>query len=139
MKKEDICKIVESAGGIVKNYKKQIILVKTDNNKFWWGFPKGKIEKNESALITAKREIFEETGIKNIQLIKKLNQYERTAASGDPVIIKINMFLFETNQIDISPIDKKIIQVVWVNKEDVVNKLTLSADKDYFKVIQNEI
>lgn len=137
--KRDIFKIVESAGGIVKNEKNQIILVETDNNGLWWGFPKGKIEKYENALSAAKREIFEETGVKNVRLVNNLNYYERAAASGDPVIIRIHMFLFETEQGEIAPIDKKIKKAIWVNKKEVEHKLTLPADRDFFIAIQDKI
>jgi ADP-ribose pyrophosphatase len=34
-----------------------------------WGFPKGHIEYGESELETAKREIFEETGIENVKFV----------------------------------------------------------------------
>lgn len=39
-----------------------------------WGFPKGHIENCESETETARREIFEETGIKNIEFIKNFRQ-----------------------------------------------------------------
>src|SRR3989344_3356236 len=42
-----------------------------------WGFPKGRIMDSESRLDTAKREIFEETGIKNIQCEPKFKVLEK--------------------------------------------------------------
>ncbi|MDR3049188.1 MAG: NUDIX domain-containing protein [Elusimicrobiota bacterium] len=60
-----------SCGAIV--YKKEggkilfLIVHSKRNNE--WGFPKGHIEKGESEKETAKREIFEETGIKEIEFI----------------------------------------------------------------------
>ena len=131
-------KIVESAGGIVKNNKNQIALIRMDNVSVW-GFPKGKIEKNENQLDAAIREIFEETGIKNIELIKKLCVYQRPAADGKPIMVKIHMFLFKTTQKTILPVKNDVQQAQWFNKEIIVDNLTLSEDKDFFKKIKNEI
>jgi 8-oxo-dGTP pyrophosphatase MutT (NUDIX family) len=39
-----------------------------------WGFPKGHIENGESETETAKREIFEETGIKNVKFVENFRQ-----------------------------------------------------------------
>ena len=55
-----------SAGFIVfyiENNKVYYLLLKHSS---YWGFPKGKIELNESEIESAKRELFEETSIKAV-------------------------------------------------------------------------
>ncbi len=42
-----------------------------------WGFPKGHIEENENEEGAARREIEEETGIKNIKIIDGFKEYEK--------------------------------------------------------------
>jgi bis(5'-nucleosidyl)-tetraphosphatase len=57
-----------SAGFIVfyiENNKVYYLLLKHSS---YWGFPKGKIEENESEIESAKRELFEETSIKDIEI-----------------------------------------------------------------------
>ena len=56
-----------SSGGIVtklRNSKMRILLIKDPYGKWTW--PKGKIDKGETPLDAAKREVGEETGLKNI-------------------------------------------------------------------------
>jgi 8-oxo-dGTP pyrophosphatase MutT (NUDIX family) len=55
--------------GIIPVFKNEgsfhILLVKNSKGGHW-GFPKGTPEKNEESIDTARRELFEETGIKDI-------------------------------------------------------------------------
>ena len=46
-----------------------------DNPKNFWQMPQGGVDENESYLQAAKRELLEETGIKNIKVIKELNYW----------------------------------------------------------------
>ena len=45
-------------------------LILKHKNAGHWFFPKGKIEKDESKMQCAKREILEETGLKNLEIAK---------------------------------------------------------------------
>ncbi len=47
-----------------------VFLLVKSNRSGRWGFPKGHTEKGENGIETAKREIFEETGIKDIVFIE---------------------------------------------------------------------
>ena len=51
----------------------RFLLVKQHLN---WSFPKGHIEAGEEPLVCAKRELFEETGITEIQVIPDISFYE---------------------------------------------------------------
>ena len=67
-------------GAIVLNSENKIFVGKRkDNPVNKWQMPQGGIDKNESFLAAMKRELNEETSIKNIQIIKELDgwfQYE---------------------------------------------------------------
>ena len=46
-----------------------------DNPKNSWQMPQGGVDKNESFIIAAKRELEEETGIKTVKLIKEIDEW----------------------------------------------------------------
>ena len=70
-----------TAGGIIINEYKEVVIVNQNHDS--WSLPKGHVEDNETFLETAKREIYEETGLSNIELIKELGSYERYRISLD--------------------------------------------------------
>lgn len=60
-------KLVKAAGGIVVNPKGETLFI-FRNNK--WDLPKGRLEKNESLEVAAVREVEEETGVKDLSIVK---------------------------------------------------------------------
>ena len=60
-----------AAGGKVINNKSEILFIYRNKK---WDLPKGKVEKNEIISETALREVEEETGIKNLSIIKPLEK-----------------------------------------------------------------
>ena len=60
-----------AAGGKVINNKSEILFIYRNKK---WDLPKGKAEKNEIISETALREVEEETGIKNLAIIKPLEK-----------------------------------------------------------------
>ena len=60
-----------AAGGKVINNKSEILFIYRNKK---WDLPKGKAEKNEIISETALREVEEETGIKNLSIIKPLDK-----------------------------------------------------------------
>ena len=75
-------KRTKSAGGIVINQIGKIALIQNRKGGGWF-FPKGHVEKGETFLKAAKREIDEEAGLKDIQFIKKLGSYRRHPVDND--------------------------------------------------------
>ena len=77
---EKILPLRIGVGAIVLNSENKILVGKRkDNPVNKWQMPQGGIDKNESFLAAMKRELNEETSIKNIQIIKELDgwfQYE---------------------------------------------------------------
>ncbi|MBL7703470.1 MAG: NUDIX domain-containing protein [Ferruginibacter sp.] len=64
-------KVIEAAGGIVQNEKKEILFI---NRLGKWDLPKGKIEKGEKEEECALREVTEETGVTGLHLKKKVGE-----------------------------------------------------------------
>lgn len=130
-----------SAGGIVIKDNK-IILIK--QHQIMWSFPKGKVEENESKLETAKREIFEETGITDFKFVKELGKYERSFINPDGTldpnqIVQINMFLFKTKQNDLNSNDKSTNDPTWFSIDEALTKLGRSEDIKFLRKIKAEL
>ena len=61
-------------GVVLLNKQNKVFVAKRiDNPKNFWQMPQGGVEKNEDFLKAAKRELEEETAIKSVKLIKKIN------------------------------------------------------------------
>ena len=63
-------------GIAVLNFKNKVFVGKRKDNPFdKWQMPQGGIDPNETPLVAMKRELEEETSIKNIKVLKKFNQW----------------------------------------------------------------
>ena len=63
-------------GAIVLNNQNKVFVGKRKDNPInKWQMPQGGVDKNESFLAAMKRELNEETSIKNIQIIKELDEW----------------------------------------------------------------
>lgn len=111
-----------AAGGLLRNRKNEILFIYKRKK---WDLPKGKIEKGENPVDTAKREISEECGIEinSIKIIKKIiNTYHIYIEDNTPVLKKTTWFesLFTGNDKNIKPQQEEGIEIVcWVKKSQL--------------------
>ncbi len=132
----------ESAGGVVINKKGEVLVVSQHGTS--WSLPKGHVDPGEGILEAAKREIYEESGIRSLVLLKDLGSYERHRISlvgGDDAceIKKIHMFLFKTDEETLKPVDPHNPEARWVKMEEVTGYLTHKKDKNFFQSITDKI
>ncbi len=135
-------KKTQSAGGIVIN-KEGLVLVVSQQG-LSWSLPKGHIEQGESKLEAAKREIYEESGIKQLEYIEDLGSYSRYKIAkdgGDNLSEQktIFLFFFKTNETELKPVDQDNPEARWVKKEEVANLLTHPKDKEFFLSVIDRI
>lgn len=135
-------KRTESAGGVVLNKKDQVLVVSQHGRS--WSLPKGHIDPGEEALEAARREIHEETGIRKLELIKPLGNYERPKIGLDrpedrSEMKKIHLFLFRTDEETLKPLDPDHPEARWVEKEKVAALLTHPKDKAFYLSILPDI
>ncbi len=133
-------KKTKSAGGVVLNSKGEVLIANQRGNS--WSLPKGHIDEDEDAITAAKREIHEETGISQLELVRDLGTYERYRIGKDlsddtSELKSITMFLFATTQTELKPIDPENPEAHWVKKEDVAMILTHPKDKEFFMSIMD--
>lgn len=136
-----VIKQTKSAGGVVINRSGEVLVVNQRGTS--WSLPKGHIEEGEDAISAAKREIYEESGIKNLRFLKKLGSYKRYKISKrgeDTSEFKtITIFLFRTEENLLRPVDPHNPEARWVAKEMVAELLTHPKDKEFFWSIIKEI
>jgi len=125
-----------SAGGVVTNDQGQVLVVSQHGTS--WSLPKGHIDAGEDALAAARREIYEESGIRDLQLVSELGTYERYKIGVDgrddlSEFKAITMFLFRTSEQSLRPVDPENPEAQWVEKTEVVPLLTHEKDKEFFR------
>lgn len=135
-------KITISAGGVVINKDGKVLVCSQHGTS--WSLPKGHIEQGEDPVEAAKREINEESGISQLELIRELGSYQRYKIGKDgkddvTELKKIIFFLFKTSESDLKPIEPENPEARWVSKEEVAKLLTHKKDKDFFVNISKNI
>ena len=111
--------LIEAAGGIVQNEKKEILFIFRRNK---WDLPKGKMEEGESPETTAQREIEEETGVKDIILKKKINETYHTYNEYGKHFLKISHWFYftsETEQKLVPQTEEDIEEIKWFKTKDI--------------------
>ncbi len=129
-------KRTESAGGVVLNSRGEVLVVSQKGDS--WSLPKGHIESGEEALAAAQREIYEESGIRDLVLVGVLGSYERArigpGGQGEDTdeMKRITVFLFKTPEMQLSPKDPDHPEARWMEIESVPVLLTHPKDKEFF-------
>lgn len=87
--------VVTAAGGMVFNEKNEILFIHRNGK---WDLPKGKMEKKENIEETALREVEEETGVKNLEIVKPIQiTYHIFKRSGKYKLKETHWFEMKTN------------------------------------------
>ncbi len=119
------------------------VLVVSQHGKSW-SLPKGHIDPGEDALAAAKREIWEETGVKDLQFIRGLGEYSRfrigkNGGEEQGELKIIEMFLYHTNDMTLAPQDPENPEARWVDPFDVADRLTHPKDKEFFQSVLTQL
>ena len=115
-------KLIEAAGGLVKNLKTNHFLFIFRNKK--WDLPKGRINKNEGVQKAAIREVEEETGVKNLSITKPLNTTFHIFKRNRKYRLKKTFwYLMETDYNgELTPETKEGIEkAIWIEKKLIVS------------------
>lgn len=128
--------ITQSAGGVVINREGKVLVVSQKGQS--WSLPKGHVEDGEDMLAAAIREIYEESGIDQLDTVKDLGMYERyklNKNNQDDVseLKQIYMFLFKTDQLELHPTDPENPEARWVNKEEASSLLSHHRDREFLE------
>lgn len=125
----------KSAGAVVfnkKNGKTNFLLLHYPTGH--WDFPKGKIEKGETIIETVNREVSEETGIQNLEIIPRFKKniiyyYRRDAGM---IHKQVTYLLAHTLTKDVT-LSHEHQNYVWLELEEAINKVTHNNSKNTLK------
>ncbi|OIO45197.1 MAG: hypothetical protein AUJ24_00785, partial [Parcubacteria group bacterium CG1_02_36_42] len=96
----------------------------------YWDFPKGHIEKGEKIEETVKREVKEETGLKDIKLIEGFKEWIKYffKFKGKNIFKIVTFFLAETKTKTVK-VSFEHIGFKWLPYEEAIEKLTFKNAK----------
>ena len=102
--------------------------------KEYWDFPKGHIEKGEDEIKTVKREVEEETGLKDIKIIEGFREWIKYffKFEGKTVLKFVTFYLAETKTKDVK-ISGEHVGYKWLPYEDAIEQLTFKNAKEILK------
>ena len=136
-------------GIIVLNNKNQVFVGKRkDNPVDKWQMPQGGVEQGEDLLSAMRRELVEETSIKDINIIKELNywlEYElpnnlvgiiwKGKYRGQKQKWFLVKYLGKDEDINVTTQDQEFIQWKWLDFEELPNVIVDFKKKVYEKLV----
>ena len=106
-----------------------------------WAFPKGHLIGDETPLETAKRELYEETGINQCSILDNVSFEEKYNFEQNSQIIEktVIYFLGFVDELKISTPEKfksEILETKWVTYDEAMKLLTYDTAKDILKKVK---
>ena len=99
-----------------------------------WDFPKGHMEKNEKEEQTALRELKEETGIEDVEVLdgfrESVNYYFK---KGEETIYKEVIFFLVQSATEDVQLSSEHIGYAWLSFDHAFKKLTFNSSKELLK------
>lgn len=120
-----------SVGIILFNKDKYLLLHYSAGH---WGYVKGNVEKTEEPIDTARRELFEETGIRSFFLVKDFQEKEEYfyKKEGKTVHKEVLYFLAETQEEQVT-LSQEHTDYKWLSFQEAMNLLSFPQAKELLK------
>jgi len=136
---------------VLNNFNQVFVGKRKDNPNDKWQMPQGGIDKDESFRNAMKRELFEETSIKNIKILKEIDrmyEYElpknligiiwKGKFRGQKQKWFITRFLGNDDEINLNTKHPEFIDWRWIEPNELV-KVIVDFKKDLYSNLLNEI
>ena len=121
-------KVAKAAGALVYNKRGEVLFIHRNGK---WDLPKGGIEKGEKRKAAAEREVEEETGVKGLRIIRKLQKTYHIFRRHNIYRLKIT-YWFEAHTDYDGPLqaqaEEGIDKVAWLNPQQVREALQNSYE-----------
>ena len=124
----------DTAFGIVpfriENGKPVVLLIQ--HNAGHWAFPKGHAEGDESAEASARRELFEETGIQGIELLKPdpIEEYYEIKSKKWLTRKTVWFFVGITTDAEVICQEEEVQAYEWLSVKKATKRLTFDASRE---------
>ena len=139
-------------GIVVLNKNNKIFVAKRiDNPKDFWQMPQGGVDENESYLDAAYRELYEETNIKEIELIKEVEEFTtyelpdhllgiiwKGKFKGQKQKWFIMRFVGNENEIDINTKKPEFLDWKWIDVNEITKKV-VDFKYEVYKKVKKEV
>ena len=127
-------KKVKSWGCIIIENNKVLLIQQKKGN---WGFPKGRVEKNETECETAIREVKEETNL-DVKIEDVNKKYVDTYFAKKNEFKEVVFFLAKRIGGEIKPQENEIKKVEWVDLIEAINRITMKSTKILYQKVLTE-
>lgn len=115
-------RLITAAGGVVlrkPNDENEILLIYRNGQ---WDLPKGKCELGETIEACARREVAEEVGIPEPEILRSLGTTQHEyVQSGEHILKTTHWYLMETESVQFKPqLEELIEEVAWVHLDKAI-------------------
>ena len=139
-------------GIVLLNKDNQVFVAKRiDNPKNFWQMPQGGVDKNEDFLTAAIRELYEETSIKSVELIKELDGFItynlpdhllgiiwKGKYKGQTQKWFVMRFIGEDSEININTKHPEFLEWKWVELSEIT-KLVVNFKLELYQEVQRKV
>ncbi|WP_288436137.1 NUDIX domain-containing protein [uncultured Chryseobacterium sp.] len=134
---QKLFRIIEAAGGLVNNPEGKILFIRRLGK---WDLPKGKMEKGESREESAVREIEEETGLSDVELVKFINTtyHIYIERNGEKILKCTHWFemIYDGEDTSKPQIEEGITEVAWKTTSEIENEVFPSTFKNIKLIVK---
>jgi 8-oxo-dGTP pyrophosphatase MutT (NUDIX family) len=130
---------VVSAGGVILDAEGRVLLLRR-KQEGTWVLPKGRVEPGETLRQTALREVEEETGLKNLRIMREIGLVRYLFFwRPDNVNYKktVHYFLMRLNGQSEIKMEPDFGEYAWRTTEDAIKLLTFENDRRIVRSISN--
>ncbi|MBU4481989.1 NUDIX domain-containing protein [Patescibacteria group bacterium] len=106
-----------------------------------WSFPKGRVEKGETEIETAKRELIEETGIKDFKILNDLYFIEKYSfEEGNKKYDKeVKYFVALIKDPKVKILESELQDYKWLDFDNALELITFQGAKNILKEVNKII
>ena len=118
---KSLFKRIDAAGGVVFNDSSEILMIYRRGS---WDLPKGKIDPGEGKKEAAIREVQEETGITEVEIVKRLTKTLHTYRldNGKRILKYSYWYIMKTSESGLHPqAEEDIEEAIWIQPKDFMD------------------